>query len=71
MHTLFWLRTDRARTTIPPWPPPRDGTVTALFLSARTMETAWRRAAKVDFWLRNLHALSGDLQASASPEAVR
>ena len=72
MHTLFWLRTDlRAHDNPALAAAARDGTVTALFLAAPGQ---WKlhgdAPAKVDFWLRNLHALSRDPQAWASPEAV-
>ena len=57
-----------ARTTIPPWPPPR---VTARSQRCFAAPGQWKlhgdAPAKVDFWLRNLHALSGDLQALGIP----
>ncbi len=69
MHTLFWLRTDlRAHDNPALAAAARDGTVTALFLAAPGQ---WKlhgdAPAKVDFWLRNLHALSRDLQALGIP----
>ena len=60
MHTLFWLRTDlRAHDNPALAAAARDGTVTALFLAAPGQ---WKlhgdAPAKVDFWLRNLHAVA-------------
>ncbi|MGE8688430.1 MAG: deoxyribodipyrimidine photo-lyase [Achromobacter sp.] len=63
MNTLLWLRTDlRAHDNPALAAAARDGTVTALFLAAPGQ---WRMhgdaPAKVDFWLRNLRELSGEL----------
>ena len=63
MNTLLWLRTDlRAHDNPALAAAARDGAVTALFLAAPGQ---WRMhgdaPAKVDFWLRNLRELSGEL----------
>ena len=68
MHALFWLRTDLRARQSRPGRRRCDSTVTALFLAAPGQ---WKlhgdAPAKVDFWLRNLHALSRDLQALGIP----
>ena len=69
MNTLFWLRTDlRMHDNAALAAAAEAGTVTALFLAAPGQ---WRQhgdaPAKVDFWLRNLRELSGDLAEKGIP----
>ncbi|MGV2905052.1 deoxyribodipyrimidine photo-lyase, partial [Achromobacter sp. AGC25] len=69
MNTLLWLRTDLRLHDNPALAAAAEnGTVTALFLASPGQ---WRRhgdaPAKVDFWLRNLRELAGDLGALGIP----
>ena len=62
-HTLAWLRTDLRLHDNPALAAAaKGGTVTALFMPAPAQ---WRShgdaAVKIDFWLRNLHALQASL----------
>ena len=56
-----------ARTTIPPWPPPLTARSQRCFSQRPDNGNCMATRRPVDFWLRNLHALSGDLQALGIP----
>ena len=68
MHTLFWLRTDlRAHDNPALAAAARRHGHSAVLAAPGQWKLHGDAPAKVDFWLRNLHALSGDLQALGIP----